>query len=308
MVDILLMAGLSSRRINVDGRNLLSLMTLWTCQPGTKPNIGLFKWLLEHSVDLYLCDKFGYSASHCLFTSPCRGYLLCMVGMRLDLQVGKLGSWPDPFFSNGVDALVAITYNLRYAKPAINIEGIRQLCGLGIPGTHCLLCRASCWGSVTAIQNLIKLGISDLEHHCHEHGSPLNAAVQSHRLEAVKFLMLHGAKVPQDLCKPKNSAISVANPDFVIREWLFVGRRAERRRIPLDLLNEETEIKSRSGVWVVQVPLRWQDKSSVESILEYAKRRHWLETEYKASTVRDTQLLRPKERRGGMSSVEWRGF
>ncbi|KAH7253578.1 uncharacterized protein BKA55DRAFT_593274 [Fusarium redolens] len=97
-----------------------------------------------------------------------------------------LGSWPDPFFSNGVDALVAITYNLRYAKPAIKIEGIRQLCGLGIPGTHCLLCRASCWGSVTAIQNLIKFGISDLEHHCHEHGSPLNAAVQSHRLEAVK--------------------------------------------------------------------------------------------------------------------------
>ncbi|KAK2938807.1 Ankyrin repeat [Fusarium oxysporum f. sp. vasinfectum] len=172
VVDILLAAGLPSNRINSEGRNLLILMTLWTCVPGTKPNIGLFKQLLDHGVDLYLCDKFGYSASHCLFTSPCRCYLLFMLNMRLDLQVGKLSSWPDHFFSNGVDTLVAITYNLRYVKPSVKIEGVRQLCGLRTPGAHSLLCRAACWGSVTAIQNFIKLGIGDLEHHCREHGSP----------------------------------------------------------------------------------------------------------------------------------------
>jgi len=151
-----------------------------------------------------------------------------MLNMRLDLQVGKLSSWPDHFFSNGVDTLVAITYNLRYVKPSVKIEGVRQLCGLRTPGAHSLLCRAACWGSVTAIQNFVKLGIGDLEHHCREHGSPLNAAVQSHRLEAVKFLMLHGAKVPDYLCKPKNSSLSTANPDFVIRQWLFVGRYTEK--------------------------------------------------------------------------------
>ncbi|KAJ0149613.1 hypothetical protein HZ326_7792 [Fusarium oxysporum f. sp. albedinis] len=255
------------------------LMTLWTCVPGTKPNIGLFKQLLDHGVDLYLCDKFGYSASHCLFTSPCRCYLLFMLNMRLDLQVGKLSSWPDHFFSNGVDTLVAITYNLRYVKPSVKIEGVHQLCGLRTPGAHILLCRAACWGSVTAIQNFVKLGIGDIEHHCREHGSPLNAAIQSHRLEAVKFLMIHGAKVPDYLCKPKNSSLSTANPGFVIRQWLFVGRYTEKRRISFNLLNEETEIKSWSGVWVARVPLRWQKRSSVESILECAKRRHWVEIE-----------------------------
>ncbi|TVY78044.1 Ankyrin-1 [Fusarium oxysporum f. sp. cubense] len=248
VVDILLAAGLPSNRINSEGRNLLMLMTLWTCVPGTKPNIGLFKQLLDHGVDLYLCDKFGYSASHCLFTSPCRCYLLFMLNMRLDLQVGKLSSWPDHFFSNGVDTLVAIPYNLRYVKPSVKIEGVRQLCGLRTPGAHSLLCRAACWGSVTAIQNLIKLGIGFLEHHCREHGSPLNATIQSHRLEAVKFLMLHGAKAPDYLCKPKNSSLSTANPDFVIRQWLFVGRYTEKRRISFNLLNEETEIKSWSGL------------------------------------------------------------
>ncbi|KAH7212246.1 hypothetical protein DER44DRAFT_808063 [Fusarium oxysporum] len=80
--------------------------------------------------------------------------------------VGKLSSWPDHFFSNGVDTLVAITYNLRYVKPSVKIEGVRQLCGLRTPGAHRLLCRAACWGSVTAIQNLIKLGIGFLEHNC----------------------------------------------------------------------------------------------------------------------------------------------
>ncbi|PNP82718.1 hypothetical protein FNYG_03949 [Fusarium nygamai] len=309
MVDTLLEAGLSSKRINVDGRNLLGLVTLWTCQPGTKPNIGLFKRLLDHGVDLYACDKFGSSAFHYLFTRPCRGYLLCMLDMRLDLQVAKLGNWPDHFFSDGVDILVAITYSLRYVKPLIKTEGVRQLCGLGTPGTHSLLCRAACWGSVTAIQNLIKLGTSDLEHHCYEHGSPLNTAVQNHRWEAVKFLMLHGATVPEDLWRPKNSTPSTANPDFIIREWLFVGRHTERKRVSLGLLNDEPEIKSWSGVWVVRVPLQWRDrKCSVESNLEYAKRRHWLEVEYNSSAIRDVQLVRPKERRGSMSSVDRQGY
>ncbi|KAH7226175.1 hypothetical protein BKA60DRAFT_629716 [Fusarium oxysporum] len=228
--------------------------------------------------------------------------------MRLDLQVGKLSNWPDHFFSNGVDTLVAITYSLRYVKPSVKIEGVRQLCGLRTPGAHSLLCRAACWGSVTAIQNFVKLGIGDIEHHFREHGSPLNAAIQSHRLEAVKFLMIHGAKVPDYLCKHKNSSLSTANPDFVIRQWLFVGRYTEKRRIPFNLLNEETEIKSWSGVWVARVPLRWQKRSSVESILEYAKRRHWVGIEYKSSTVRDTQLVRRKERCGSMSSVERQGY
>ncbi|KAF5250882.1 hypothetical protein FANTH_3936 [Fusarium anthophilum] len=309
MVDILLKAGLSSKRINVDGRNLLGLMTLWACQSDTKPNIRLFKQLLDHGVDLYVCDMVGSSASHYLFTRSCRGYLLCMLGMRLDLQVEKLSSWPDHFFSNGVDNLVDITYSLRYVKPSIGIEGVRQLCGLGTPGTHGLQCRAACWGSVTAIQNLIKLGINDLEHHCREHGSPLHAAIHNRRWEAVKFLVLHSAKVPEDLWKPKNSTLSTANPDFVIRQWLFVGRYTERKQISLDLFNDEPEIKSWSGVWVVRVPLQWRDrKCSVESTLEYAKRRHWLEIEYKSSTIRDTQLVRPKERCGSMSSVERRGY
>ncbi|QGI80890.1 hypothetical protein CEK25_007619 [Fusarium fujikuroi] len=309
MVNILLKAGLSSRQINVDGRNLLSLMTLWTYQPGTKPNIGLFKRLLDHGVDLYVCDKFGSSASNYLFTRPCRGYLLCMLDMRLDLQVEKLSSWPDHFFSNGVDTLVDITYSLRYVKPSIKIEGVRHLCGLGTPGTHSLLCRAACWGSVTAIQNLIKLGISDLEHHCREHGSPLNAAIQNHRWEAVRFLVLHGAKVPEDLWKPKNSALSTANPGFVVREWLFFGRHTERKRISLGLLNGEPEMKYWSGVWAVRVPLQWRDrKCSVESTLEYAKRRHWLEIEYMPSAIRDTQLVRPKERCGSISRVEQQGY
>ncbi|KAF5587381.1 heterokaryon incompatibility protein het-E-1 [Fusarium pseudoanthophilum] len=309
IVDTLLKAGLSSKRINVDGRNLLGLMTLWTCQPGTKPNIGLFKRLLDHGVDLYLCDKFGSSTFHYLLTRPCRSYLLCMLDMRLDLLVEKLNSWPDHFFSNGVDTLVDLTYSLRYVKPSIKIEGVRQLCGLGTPGAHSLLCRAACWGSVTAILNLIKLGISDLEHHCHEHGSPLNAAVQNHRWEAVKFLMLHGATVPEDLWRPKNSTPSTANPGFMIREWLFVGRHAERKRISLGLLNDEPEMKCWSGVWVVRVPLQWRDrKCSVESILEYAKRRRWLEIEYKSSAIRDVQLVRPKERCRSMSSVERQGY
>ncbi|CVK86500.1 uncharacterized protein FMAN_06229 [Fusarium mangiferae] len=309
MVDILLKAGLSSKRINVDGRNLLGLMTLWTCQPDTKPNIGLFKQLLDHGVDLHLCDIFGYSASHCLFTRPCRGYLLCMLDMRFDLQVAKLSNWPDRFFSNGVDILVALIYSFRYVKPLIKIEGVRQLCGLGTPGTHSLLCRAACCGSIPAIQNLIKLGISDFEHHCREHGSPLNAAVQNNRWEAVKFLMLHGAKVPDDLGKPMNPTLSTTSLDFVIREWLFVGMHTERKRISLGLLSGEPEMKYWSGVWVVRVPLQRQDrKCSVESILEYAKRRYWLEIEYKSSVIRYTQLLRPKERCGSMSSVERQGY
>ncbi|RSL60007.1 hypothetical protein CEP51_013833 [Fusarium floridanum] len=154
-------------------------------------------------------------------------------------------------------------------------------------GNHSLLCRAACWGSVQVIESLLALGVDMIEHQCNDHGTPLIAAISRGNLKAVKCLVRNGATVPYDLCQTSDFEVSMGNPDFVIREWLFVGRYLERRRISNVTAETSGKIESWAGVRTARVALKWEWKRRrEESIWEYACRRQGILKELRGKIVK----------------------
>jgi ankyrin repeat protein len=293
MASLLLESKAASKRLTFYGENLLNRMTR-TQTSGTEHNLTLFHHVLDNGDDLYQSDIYGLSAFHNLFLHPCFVYLRSLLETGPELQVCRQKGWPDLFFVEGTERLVEVTKSFRYVRHKLNRDEMLQLSDAANPGIHSLLCRAACWNSVEAIQNITGLGIHRFEHRCDEHGTPLNAAISDRRFEAVQCLVRNGAPVPTELCLPKDSTISTANFDFVIREWLFIGRHNEHRRILNGSVRDEAETGRWAGVWVARVAMPWAyRKSAGESILEYAKRRGYI-VRYKMRNVRVGKLVQPK--------------
>lgn len=272
LANLLLEAGELITHVTESGENLLQLMT-WN-EPSDRHDMELFCRFLEHGVDLYMNDRFGISAFHHLFLEGNLIYLRATLDRYPKLDLESLAGWPDTYFGTNIRELISTSRNLRYVRSRLTQHEIQQLCGLAKAGGHSLLCRAACWGSVEAIKNIKKLGVDNIEHYCSEHGTPLEAAVLHRRLEATKHLVRNGALIPFELSRPKNSAISTRNPDFMIRQWLFVGRYTERKSLPRDNSGEKVKMKSWSGVWVAQIILPlWLRQGVGESTLDYAHRR-----------------------------------
>ena len=270
---ILLDAGELTTHISGSGRNLLNLMTL-APYPGEKADIGLFQRFLDHGVDLYEIDDYGVSAFHNLFLENCPVYLRVVLERYPRLDIDKLGGWSMNYFKNGIKTLVATTRNLRYMRRILNMGEILQMCDLTDTGNHSLLCRAACWNSVEAIGNIISLGVDNLEHRCEDHGTPLEAAISHRHIDTVKYLVNIGALVPPELSKARDPAINMSNPEFVIRQWLFIRRHTERKRLLNIAINGDVQLKQWSGVWIAQVALPFSlRKRDTESTLEYAGRR-----------------------------------
>lgn len=283
----------ASKRLTSYGESLLNRMTR-TQTSGTEHNLALFHRILDTEDDLYGSDIYGLSAFHNLFLDPCFIYLRSLLDTGPELQVSRHKGWPNLFFVEGTEKLVRITKSFRYVRHKLNRDEMLQLSDAASPGTHSLLCRAACWNSVEAIQNIVGLGIHRFEHRCDEHGTPLNAAISHRRFEAVKCLVRNGAPVPTELCLPRDSTISTANLEFVIRQWLFIGRFTEQKKILNGSVGDDAEVGRWSGVWVAQVPLLCVYRKVVgESILEHAKRRGYI-VRNEMTSFRVGLLVQPK--------------
>lgn len=294
LASLLLEFTVASKRLTSYGESLLNRMTR-TQSSGTEHNLTLFHRILDTGDDLHETDIHGLSAFHNLFLDSCFVYLRSLLETGPQLEVSRQKGWPNLFFVEGTERLVEITKSFRYVRHKLSREEMLQLSDIANPGTHSLLCRAACWNSVEAIQNIVGLGIHRFEHRCDEHGTSLNAAISYRRFEAVKCLVRNGAPIPTVLCTLRDPTISTANLDFVIRQWLFIGRYIEQKRILHCSVGDDVEVGRWSGVWVAQVPLPWAYRKSVgESILEYAKRRGYI-VRYRMRNIRVGQLVQPKD-------------
>lgn len=273
LADLLLDAGELTTHTTASGRNLLNLITS-SVSPSEKPNIGLFHRLLDHGVDLCAIDDYGISAFRNLFLDSCPVYLRVILDRYGKLDLAKLEGWSTDSFHSSIKTLTTTTRNFRYVKRILNKSELLQMCDMADTGKHSLLCRAACWNSVEAIGNIISLGVDNLEHYCEEHGTPLEAAISHRHIEVVKYLVRNGASVPSSLSKAKNPVISMTNPDFAIRQWLFIGQHTERKRLSSKPTTDDTELKDWSGIWIAQVVLPFNlRKRDIESTLEYAGQR-----------------------------------
>jgi hypothetical protein len=126
---------------------------------------------------------------------------------------------------------------------------------------------------VEAIEGFLALGVDMIEHECNDHGTPLTAAVSNRQIEAVKCLVRNGATISYNLCHPTDSRVSMTSPDIVIRQWLFVGRYMEQKRISNGTTEASDKVESWAGVCSVEVALKWEWKRlQGESTREYACR------------------------------------
>lgn len=276
LVDLLTPCDRDMARRNFYGETLLHLITKFEPQAAGKTvSFKLFFGCIEQGASLYLRDSDGVAPVHWTLGSHSAHYLCSLLHRDCRfLRPHEMVQWPELCFNGGTGRLVAISKNLRLVRPFLSQDGLSQLSGITVSGNHSLLCRAACWGLVEAIQKLLALGLDMTNHHCNDHGSPLMAAVSNRQIEAVKCLARNGATVPYDLCQPSDSTVSAKNPDFVIREWLFVGRYLELRRISNGTAEASAKVESWAGVCTAKVALKWEwRRHRGETIWAYAGRR-----------------------------------
>ncbi|KAF5003089.1 hypothetical protein FDECE_10348 [Fusarium decemcellulare] len=258
------------------GRSLLHILIQYTDAEDATPNDRIFHQCLDKEVDLHRVNALGWSAIQGLMISPTAVYLRSLLNRdaRL-LQPQRMAPWSDLVFGGKARAIDTLAKRFRWLGPFMTKDDMFHLSGLARPGNHSLMCRAACWGSIEAIENFIASGVDDLEHRCDDHGTPLNAAILRLRIETVKTLVRHGAQVPYQLSSPKDSKISMANPEFVIRQWLFVGRYLDRMGVTDGTADDTAWVGGWAGPRTAQVALKWEwRKASDETMLEYASRRH----------------------------------
>ncbi|KAF4445481.1 ankyrin repeat protein [Fusarium austroafricanum] len=257
------------------GRSLLHILIQYTDANHETPNERIFRLCLDSEVDIHRVNSLGWSAIHGLLVSPKPTYLWSLLNRDAHLlQPRRMAPWSDNLFGYNVEMIDTLAKRLRWLSPLMTKDDMHHLSGLTIPGNHSLLCRAACWNSTEALENFLAAGVDDLEHRCDDHGTPLVAAISRLRIKAVKTLVRNGAKVPYQLSPPRDWKISMANTEFIIRQWLFVGRYLERRGIADDAANDAVQVGGWGGPRTAQVTLRWEwRRASDETMLEYASRR-----------------------------------
>ncbi|KAM0426320.1 hypothetical protein ACHAPT_008360 [Fusarium lateritium] len=292
---------------NYRGENLLHFMTKHEPDPARKGlSLDIFSRCFDQGASLYLGDDEGISPMHRMLASQSAGSLRSLLSRDyLFLRPQEMVQWPPGCFAFEVDNLSAISRNLHLVRPFLSRHELCQLSGVTKSGSHSLLCGAACGGLVEAIQNFVALGADMMNHQCNHHGTPVAAAVSSRQIEAVKCLVRNGATVPYDLCQPRDSEVNVGNPDFVIREWLFVGRYLERRGISDGTAEASDKIESWAGIRTVKVALKWGWKRRrEESTQKYARKRQRILKDLRGKVVRCVEGADDSDDAGG-DAMDW---
>ncbi|KAM6532709.1 hypothetical protein FALCPG4_005760 [Fusarium falciforme] len=276
LVDLLTPYCKDMMRTNHVGENGLHFMTRFEPNPARAgSSLETLSRCIEEGASLYLQDHYGVAPVHWILASQSACHLRFLLNRdHRFLRPQEMTPWPGPWFLLDIQRLSAISKNLRLVQSFLSKHELCQLCVVGERGDHSLLCRAACLGSVEVIESLLALGVDMIEHQCNDHGTPLTAAISRGHTEAVKCLVSNGAKVPYDPCQPSDFEVSAHSPDFVIREWLFVGRHVEQRRISDVMTEAPGKIESWAGVRPARVALKWEwRRRREEGIWEYACRR-----------------------------------
>ncbi|KAH7127964.1 hypothetical protein B0J13DRAFT_530646 [Dactylonectria estremocensis] len=236
----------------------------------------LFHQLLNEGLSLHQEDCDSITAAHWMLSQPSGNLLRSVLNRDGRLFQAERVEWPNKMLSSinyASDSLPAVAKNLHLLLRYHSEDEMRGIADLGTPGRHNLFCYAACWGLNEAISHFLVLG-ADINQQCRQHGTPLAAAFCYHHLETARWLIHHGAKLPDDLLRPrKGEPLPPLERSEVVR-WLLVGKHVEQRKITNDVSCEQKPVENWSGVVKANVPLRWEWKQRYkETMIEYATRR-----------------------------------
>lgn len=259
----------------------------------------VFDLLLDAGVNIHQVDTFGLSVTNYLLSNESQIYLRSLLVRDVNLLQPMWVQWPDSCWviasHSPPGRLLAITRSLRLLGRYLSTEELMHLADLRTPWKHNLLCQAACRGLVEAIQNFLAIG-ADVEQRCHDHGTPLEAAMLNLRPETIKVLIRAGARIPSPvgglLGKLGKEKSQVPKTCEWILHWLFVARYLEQPKLAYETFDRETtDIKNWTGVRTGEVVLKWQwQQERHECLLDYVKRRREIAWELRGKVVEVIEL------------------
>lgn len=270
------------------GNNLLAIST--DSRWNGKLDLYILNFLLDSGVDLHQENVYGISAAHHVLANKSQVHLRLAL-QRYPMLLHPLRiQWLDPKMWNGLGGSSAVMSVVRSLHLLHRYLGAGQITGAVNrvdPGGYSFLWLAASLGSLDEIRLLLSMN-SNMEHEAGEEGTPLVAACAYRRLEAVKVLVRHGARLQYESCGNGRSAVAAAQHYPEILSWLLVGRFTDQRRLKDSGRNEcSGSFSAWSGIRQVGVPMQWQWKQGRhETMMDYARRLHGIRIRLRGTVVR----------------------
>lgn len=274
------------------GNNLLAIST--DSRGDGKLDLSIFNFLLENGVDLHHENIHGISAAHHILANKSQAHIRLVLQRYPTLLYPSRIHWLDPKKWNGLGRSSGVMSVVRSLRLLHRYFGAEQVTGAVIgrvgPGGYSFLWLAASLGSLDEIRLLLSIG-SNMEHEAGGEGTPLVAACAYRRLEAVKLLVRHGARLSYESRGNRRSAVAATQRFPEILSWLFVGRFTDQRRLQDSGRDEcSSSFSVWSGIRQVGVLMQWQWKQGRhETMMDYARRLHGIRIGLRGTVVRPLQ-------------------
>lgn len=270
------------------GSNLLAIST--DERRNGKLDLFIFNFLLDNGVDLHQENVHGSSAARHILANKSQVHLrLALQRYPMLLHPSRI-HWPDPKVWNGLrgsSGVISVVRSLHLLHRYFGAEQITGAVNRVDPGGYSFLWLAASLGTLDEIRLLLSMG-SNIENEAGEEGTPLVAACTYRRLEAVKLLVRHGARLLYESSGKRRSAVAAAQHYPEILSWLLVGRFTDQRRLNDSEGNEcSSPFSLWSGIRQIGVQMQWRWKQGRhETMMEYARRLHGIRIGLRGSVVR----------------------
>ncbi|GAP89886.1 putative ankyrin repeat protein [Rosellinia necatrix] len=265
------------QNINYDAFGM-DLISITLSEADERPQLKICHSLFPRGFDLYRADLADIStifyvmqsSNHWVLRHIIREYPLCVRIHEIQWSRFKLVqmAWDDI-------ALANITKGYRLVHRCFGRGEPLKVSSSVSCGKDSLLYTAASRGPVTAVENLLSIGI-DIETRVCEEGTALGVAIIYGQFDVVKYLVRRRANLAFGSDIGQDCAVMTPHRKMEILQWLLVDRYTDQPKITnVNSIAGEgaRDTKGWLGIMQAQVPMKWEWKQRRgESMLYYAHR------------------------------------
>lgn len=288
MAEAFIAAGADTDLVDMDGMSLLNIA-------GERPKSpAAFHYLVSLGLDPYARDKAGYMA----FDDMMLNYDMLSYVLNWTFDFSRMRELSKGLFSlvielNRYDG-ISMLKRLLKRLPRHQVDDMINSVPKRFVSPLCAAVHRDIFG---AIDVLVRFG-ADVNVEGSVEGTPLMTACERGRLESVRILVRHGARIAYT--NPRGvprSALDVSARFPEIQRWLLVGRFTERRALAASPHGEEAEVRGWGGPWAAAYRLQGSfaehPRSPRESRLEYLARMGDVRRALCGRVLRGVELVAP---------------
>lgn len=288
MADLFVRSSADTDVVDMDGMSLLNIASERPKSPAA------FHYLSSLGLDPYVRDKAGYMAFDDLILNvDMLGYVLNRTFDFSRMREISKGLFSLVIELNRGDSVMMLKRLLR-RLPA---DKVREMVDTVPKRFVSPLCAAVYRDILGAIDVLVRFG-ADVNVEGSAEGTPLMTACSRGRLQSVRMLVGHGARVAYVRGDGAiRSAVNAATRFPEIQRWLLVGRYTERRALGAEAEVRGQEVRPWSGPWTAAHRLQGSfgehPRSPGEARVEFLARTAELRRGLAGRVLRGAELVRP---------------